>query len=82
MYKVMGEFVLWAHSIIGTLTYRIGVTKGYAYYLLVKTKQTNRFWMILKNGPFKTNYFLKFVFKTYEFKGDKLGGCQGFLSFT
>jgi hypothetical protein len=57
MYEVMDEFVLWAHGMIGTLTYKIGVTKGYAYYLLVITKQTNGFWMLLKNGPFKINYF-------------------------
>ncbi len=43
MYKVMGDFVLWAHGMIGTLTYKIGVTKGYAYYLFVITKQANGF---------------------------------------
>jgi hypothetical protein len=47
---------------IGTLTYKIGVTKRYAYYLLVITKQTNDFWMFLKNGPFKINDFSNVFF--------------------
>jgi hypothetical protein len=40
----MGEFVLWAHGMIGTLTYNIGVIKGYAYYPIGYNK-TNKWFL-------------------------------------